>query len=179
MRSRTACAMVLPVSSSRVKNTAAMIAVTIRPMSANCLAKDWLNACSVWVLVSCAEFSEIASMAFATRVAWFTLSSFTMYQPTWPLTYWLASSKYFQWKISWFSSPFRLESASLNVPRSVSGHALLPSFCGKIVACSGMVSPTFQPKRLARFSPTMAPVRSASQAFTCAGSTMYSGYMSR
>ncbi len=69
MRSRTACAMVLPVSSSRVKNTAAMIAVTIRPMSANCLAKDWLNACSVWVLVSCAEFSEIASMAFATRVA--------------------------------------------------------------------------------------------------------------
>ena len=69
MRSRTACAMVLPVSSSRVKNTAAMIAVTIRPMSANCLAKDWLKACSVWLLVSRSEFSEIASMAFATRVA--------------------------------------------------------------------------------------------------------------
>jgi len=34
-RSRTACAMVLPVRRISVKNTAAMIPLTIRPMSAN------------------------------------------------------------------------------------------------------------------------------------------------
>ena len=165
MRSRTACAMVLPVNSSRVKNTAAMIAVTIRPMSANCLAKDWLKACSVWLLVSWSEFCEIASMALATRVAWSTLSSFTMYQPTRLSVYWLASAKYSQWKTRLFSSPLRLSSATSKMPVSLSGHALLPSFFGKMVACNGMVSPTFQPWRLASAAPTMAPVRSFCQAF--------------
>lgn len=52
MRSRTACAIVLPVSRIRVKNTAAMIAPTIKPISPSCLTKARLNACSVWVLVS-------------------------------------------------------------------------------------------------------------------------------
>ena len=86
MRSRTACAMVLPVSSSRVKNTAPMIAVTIRPMSANCLAKAWLNAVSVWVLVSWSEFALSVSMANATRSAASPLSGCTTNQPTRPLT---------------------------------------------------------------------------------------------
>lgn len=52
MRSRTACAMVLPVSNNKVKNTAAMIEVTIRPISANCLMKACWNADSVCDLVS-------------------------------------------------------------------------------------------------------------------------------
>ena len=82
MRSRTACAIALPVSSSRVKNTAPMIAVTISPMSANCLAKAWLKACSVWVLVSRSEFSEIRSMASATSLARAGSSSCTAYQLT-------------------------------------------------------------------------------------------------
>ena len=171
--------MVLPVSSSRVKNTAPMIAVTIRPMSANCLAKDWLNACSVWVLVSRSEFSESASMERATRVAWSALSSRTMYQPTWPLTYWLASSKYFQWNINWFSSPLRLLSLRVKTPRRVNGQSLLPSRLGKMVACSGMVSPIFQPKRSASALPTTAPVRSASNAAICSFGISYSGYMSK
>ncbi|MDT4880618.1 hypothetical protein FQZ97_1163910 [compost metagenome] len=102
-----------------------------------------------------------------------------MYQPTWPLTYWLASSKYFQWNNNWFSSPFFLSSATTNVPRSVSGHALLPSFCGKMVACRGMVSPTFQPNFFASDSPTIAPVRSFCHAFICASDTTYSGYSDR
>ncbi|KAG1307841.1 hypothetical protein G6F62_015152 [Rhizopus arrhizus] len=82
-RSRTACAMVLPVSSSRVKNTAPMIEVTIMPMSANCLTKACWNADSVWVLVSWSELAEIASMACATREEWSGLSSVTVYQLTW------------------------------------------------------------------------------------------------
>ncbi len=83
MRSRTACAMVLPVSSSRVKNTAPMIEVTIMPMSANCLMKACWNADSVWLLVSWSELAEIASIAWATREAWSALSSVTVYQLTW------------------------------------------------------------------------------------------------
>ena len=66
----------------------------------------------------------MASIALATREAWSTLSSFTMYQPTMPLVYWLASSKYFQWNSSWFSSPLRLLSASRKVPLSFSGQAV-------------------------------------------------------
>ena len=36
---------------------------------------------------------------------------------------------------------------------------LPPFFCGKMVACSGILSPTFQLYFLARLSPTTAPVR--------------------
>ncbi|MCY1459308.1 hypothetical protein D9M71_767740 [compost metagenome] len=82
-RSRTAWAMVLPVSSSRVKNTAPMIEVTIRPISANCLTKACWNADSVWVLVSWSELAEIASMAWATREEWSGLSRVTVNQLTW------------------------------------------------------------------------------------------------
>jgi hypothetical protein len=52
VRSRTACIMVLPVSSNSVKNTAPMIAATTKPMLINCLMKEAWKACSVWVLVS-------------------------------------------------------------------------------------------------------------------------------
>ena len=81
-RSRTACAMVLPVNSSRVKNTAPMIEVTIMPISANCLTKACWKADSVWVLVSWSELAEIASIACATREEWSGLSSVTVYQLT-------------------------------------------------------------------------------------------------
>jgi len=52
VRSRTACIMVLPVSSSSVKNTAPMIAATTKPMLINCLMKEPWKACSVCVRVS-------------------------------------------------------------------------------------------------------------------------------
>ena len=46
-----------------------MIEVTIRPMSANCLAKACWNADSVWLLVSWSELADSASIAWATREA--------------------------------------------------------------------------------------------------------------
>jgi len=86
MRSRMDCAMVLPVSSSRVKNTAPMMAVTIRPMSPICLAKERWKSRSPWVLVSSAELANSRSMAWATCSARSGSLTFTMYQPTvpWP-----------------------------------------------------------------------------------------------
>ncbi len=60
MRSRTLCAIVLPTTSSSVKNTANRIQRTIRPMSPICLKKPMLKSFSVWVLVSSGEFSNIA-----------------------------------------------------------------------------------------------------------------------
>ena len=60
------------------------------------------------------------------------------------------------------------------MPRRVNDQLLLP-LVGKIVACSGMVSPTFQPWRLASDSPTIAPRWSASQAFFCAAGILNSG----
>ncbi|MCW0417451.1 hypothetical protein NB689_003205 [Xanthomonas sacchari] len=77
--------MVLPVSSTRVKNTAPMIEVTIRPMSANCLTKACWNADSVCDLVSWSELADSASIACATREACSGLSSRTVYQLTRPL----------------------------------------------------------------------------------------------
>ncbi|MNT26814.1 hypothetical protein D3C72_1624090 [compost metagenome] len=68
----------MPVSSTRVKNTAAMIPVTIRPISANCLAKACENAASVCDLVSRSELSDSASIAWATREACAGSSSCTV-----------------------------------------------------------------------------------------------------
>ena len=170
--------MVLPVSSTRVKNTAAMIAVTIMPTSANCLTNAWLNACSVWVLVSWSEFSLIASIARATCVAWFGSASLTMYQPTRLLTKSLASSKYFQLNTSWFSSPRRFWSLTLKIAATLNVQ-VLPPLVGKIVACSGTVSPIFQPYFLASDSPTAMPSRVDSNACTCSSVIEYSGYRSK
>ena len=46
VRSRTDCAMVLPAISRMTKNTTALIAVRIAPVSPTCLANDWANAFS-------------------------------------------------------------------------------------------------------------------------------------
>ena len=46
-----------------------------------------------------------------------------------------------------------------------------------MVPLSGTRSPTFQPKRLARSTPTTAPCLSAAQAFICSGGMWISGYM--
>src|SRR6185437_6710185 len=96
MRSRTACAMVLPVSSTRVKNTAPMMEPTMRPMSANWLTKEAWKESSLCVLVSWSELAEIASIAWAIWSASFGCPIFSMYQPTWPPPNSAASSKYFQ-----------------------------------------------------------------------------------
>ncbi len=53
--------MVLPTTSSSVKNTANRIQRTIRPMSPICLTKLMLKSFSVCVFVSSGEFSNIAS----------------------------------------------------------------------------------------------------------------------
>ena len=149
MRSRTACAMVLPVSSSRVKNTAPMIAVTIRPMSANCLSEGLVERLlglrlgfAVGVLrdridglghargvVHVVQLDHVPA-----DLAVDVLVGFVEVLPVEQQLVLLALAS--------------CRRPRLKVPRSVSGQALLPSFCGKMVACSGMVSPTFQPKLL-------------------------------
>src|SRR5690606_34267952 len=94
VRSRTAWAMVLPVSSSRVKNTAPMIEPTIRPMSAICLSCEAIAAASLMVLVSCGELADSASIALATASLRRTSATRLMYQPTSLFTYGVDSSKY-------------------------------------------------------------------------------------
>ena len=86
VRSRTAWAMVLPVNSSKVKNTAPMIEPTIRPMSAICLSCEAIAACSLIVLVSCGEFIDSASMALAAASLRRTSETRLTYQPTSPST---------------------------------------------------------------------------------------------
>src|SRR5690606_33192664 len=93
VRSRTAWAMVLPVSSSRVKNTAPMIEPTIRPISAICLSWAAIAACSFMVRVSCGEFIDSASIALAAASLRFTSDTRLMYQPTVSSTYGVASAK--------------------------------------------------------------------------------------
>ena len=78
MRSRTLCAMVLPTTSSSVKNTANRIQRTMSPMSPICLTKPTLKSFSVWVLVSSGEFSNIASTVLLTAAAWLLSVSLRM-----------------------------------------------------------------------------------------------------
>ena len=61
--------MVLPTTSSSVKNTANRIQRTMSPMSPICLTKLMLKSFSVWVLVSSGEFSNIASTVLAVASA--------------------------------------------------------------------------------------------------------------
>ena len=67
MRSRTDCAMVLPVTSRMVKNTAPRMACTMKPMSPICLMKFWLNAFSDPVLVSFCELAKRRSTSLGDR----------------------------------------------------------------------------------------------------------------
>ena len=69
VRSRTDMAMVLPVTSSRVKNTTPPMARIRNSMLPNCVTKPCMNALSDWVRVSKAEFANFASMARATSAA--------------------------------------------------------------------------------------------------------------
>ena len=84
MRSRTAWAMVLPVTIRMVKKTAPRIAMTIAPMSPIWLAKAWTKARSVEVLVSAGELANSASIASATSAARAGSATRMTYQPTRP-----------------------------------------------------------------------------------------------
>ena len=84
VRSRTAIAMVLPVTRSRVKKTTEPIAMMRNSMLPICLTKAAAKADSVWVRVSPEEFANSASIAFATRSATSGFSTRTTYQPTLP-----------------------------------------------------------------------------------------------
>src|SRR6185436_1585231 len=64
IRSRTACAIVLPATRRMVKKTAVRIAVTIAPMLPICSANPLMNAFSVSVLVSNGELANFSSIAF-------------------------------------------------------------------------------------------------------------------
>ena len=84
VRSRTAMAIVLPVTSKSVKNTTLpmlMIRSWILPI---CLTKDAAKAFSVSVLVSAGEFANCSSIAFTRRTASSGLAMRTVYQPTAP-----------------------------------------------------------------------------------------------
>ena len=93
MRSRTDCAIVLPVTSNRVKKTAARISCTISAMSPSCSMKERANASSVLVLVSLGELANSASTAFATSTGFAPSFSMIVYQPTRPCPPARASSK--------------------------------------------------------------------------------------
>mmetsp|Transcript_44842 Transcript_44842/g.105636 ORF Transcript_44842/g.105636 Transcript_44842/m.105636 type:complete len:231 (+) Transcript_44842:480-1172(+) len=139
VRSRTACIMVLPASSSSVKNTAPMIDVTIRLMSATCFIQLLIAACSVMVRVSWSELADSSSMALSTRSAWFTSFTCVTYQPTWPLFHGVVSSKYFQFNrnISSYQAPDFL-SATWMMPTILNGQFWLPFLSGKMVDCMGI-----------------------------------------
>ena len=62
VRSRTACAIVLPVTSRMVNIAMPTIHIMILPMSPTCLAQSETNAFSVLVLVSDGELANIASI---------------------------------------------------------------------------------------------------------------------
>src|SRR5690606_22475892 len=54
--------------------------------------------------------------------------------------------------------------------------SLLPSFCGKMVDCTGILSPTFQPYLSASTRPTIMPVRVSRKACQCSSGITHSGY---
>ena len=86
--------MVLPTTSSSVKNTANRIQRTMRPMSPICFTKLMLKSFSVCVLVSSGEFSNIASIVLLTARAWLASVSLRMKKLVRPfMPNWLASSK--------------------------------------------------------------------------------------
>src|SRR6202790_3344693 len=106
VRSRTEIAMVLPVTSSKVKKTTLPMVRIRNSMFPSCLAKPAWNADSVSVLVSVEEFANPVSIALATRTALSGLSSFRTYQPIEPfIIEGRFSSKYFHCSQNWLSSP--------------------------------------------------------------------------
>ena len=85
VRSLTDCAMVLAVTSSMVKNTAAVTETRIAPMLPTCSSSRLTNCRSVAVLVSLGEFSNCASMRAAMASAWLGSSTRTAIMPAWSL----------------------------------------------------------------------------------------------
>ena len=85
VRSRTAMAMVLPVTRSRVKNTTLPTLIIRSWMLPICLTKPAAKAFSVSVRVSNGELAKRSSMALAMPVASSGLPMGTVYQPTIPL----------------------------------------------------------------------------------------------
>ena len=84
VRSRTACAMVLPTTSRMVKSTATRIAIMIEPMSPICLAKPSMKPFSVVVFVSACELANMSSKVWAIFSDCDGSLILTMYQPTSP-----------------------------------------------------------------------------------------------
>ena len=65
------------------------------------------------------------------------------------------------------------------MPQMLNSQLLLLSFLRQIVAWMGTRSPTLKPKRSAVWRPTIAQVRSESQAFFWSSGRTYSGYSVR
>ena len=89
-----ACAMVFPVSSSRVKNTAPMIGRDDQADVADLLGERELEFALALGFGLVVEFAKSASMDCATPSAWPGSATLTMYQPTVPWLNGAASSKY-------------------------------------------------------------------------------------
>ena len=85
VRSRTDIAMVLPVTSSRVKKTTLPMTIIRNSMLPICSTKEAMKACSLWVRVSHGELAKRASMSLETATASAPGSMRTTYQPTKPL----------------------------------------------------------------------------------------------
>jgi len=123
--------------------------------------------------------AEIASIVVATASACAGSATFTTYQCTVPAPKALFSSKYFQWNSSSCSRPASCSFLAWKMPLTSNVQVLLPeAFDGKMVDCSGILSPTFQPYFFASAAPTMAPVRVRSHAARWSAGSTISGYSS-
>lgn len=77
-------AIVLPVTSSSVKNTAAPMLRISNCMLPACFAHEAANAFSVSVFVSQGELEKVSSICRATFTESSEFATFTVYQPTRP-----------------------------------------------------------------------------------------------
>ena len=84
VRSRTAIAIVLPVTSRSVKNTTLPTLMIRSWMLPICLTNDAANAFSVSVLVSAGELANCSSITLTRRTASSGFAIRTVYQPTEP-----------------------------------------------------------------------------------------------
>ena len=93
VRSRTAMAIVLPVTRRSVKNTTLPTVIIRSWMFPICFTKPAANAFSVSVFVSNGEFANCSSITVATVVASSGFATRTVYQPTIPLRVVFRSSR--------------------------------------------------------------------------------------
>ena len=145
IRSRTDCAMVLPVMMRMVKKTAARMRVTSAPRSPICFAKPTANSFSGWVLVSSGEFRKRRSISVEMARAWVESAMRTMYQPVLPLPRARASSKWATLIRTTSVLASAAGSSASRMPTRSNSQFRPPSLFAWISELIGSFCPSFQP----------------------------------